>query len=161
MVGAARPSVPKADALVTQAAVTQEVTQQRAVTERATIETNAQMLADKVINQREDIKRARSIVQRLWEIVDSDDSLVRASRNLTGQISNPAHELNRARRAELGDDDQVVALAQVVDSDGFQATAFIRHFRQWRECNPFLILDELRLLNKNHSKSLNKKVFTP
>lgn len=30
------------------------------------------MMADKVIGQREDIKRARSMVQRLWELVDAE-----------------------------------------------------------------------------------------
>lgn len=30
------------------------------------------MLADKVINQREDVKRARSTVQRLWKLVDDE-----------------------------------------------------------------------------------------
>lgn len=62
----------KAEALVTQALVTPEVTQQRKVSERLTIEASAQMIAETVLGQREDIRRARATVQRLWKIVDDE-----------------------------------------------------------------------------------------
>lgn len=62
----------KTEALVTQALVTHEVTQQRKVTERQIVETNALMIAEKVISQREDVKRARSIVQKLFAEVEAE-----------------------------------------------------------------------------------------
>ena len=49
-----------------------EVNAERAINERSIVDTNATMLADKVINQRDDIKRARSIVQKLWSAVESE-----------------------------------------------------------------------------------------
>lgn len=52
--------------------VTHEVTQQRKVTERQIVETNALMIAEKVISQREDVKRARSIVQKLFAEVEAE-----------------------------------------------------------------------------------------
>ena len=62
----------RTDALVTQQTVTAVVTEQSRISERQTIEASAQMMADKVLNQREDIKQARAIVQRLWAIVDAE-----------------------------------------------------------------------------------------
>jgi len=62
----------KADSLVTQQAVTPEVTQERRVTEKRIIDANATMLADKVLGQRTDVARARATVQRLWAIVDAE-----------------------------------------------------------------------------------------
>lgn len=60
----------KADALVRKQEVRNEVRAESAISEREQINASAQMMADKVLGQREDIKRARTIVQRLWEIVD-------------------------------------------------------------------------------------------
>jgi len=62
----------KTEALVTQALVTHEVTQQRKVTERQIVETNAQMIAEKVIGQREYVQRARSSVQKLFGEVEAE-----------------------------------------------------------------------------------------
>ena len=62
----------KAESLVTASEVTREVTQNRRETERSIVDASASMMADKVIGQREDIKRARSMVQRLWELVDAE-----------------------------------------------------------------------------------------
>lgn len=57
---------------VTKAEVTKKVTKEQRVTEQAIVEVNAQSIADKVLEQRSDIKRARSIVQKLWEMVEAE-----------------------------------------------------------------------------------------
>ena len=62
----------KAEALVRKQEVRKEVRTEAAISEREQINASAQMMADKVIGQREDIKRARSMVQRLWELVDAE-----------------------------------------------------------------------------------------
>ena len=62
----------KAESLVTSSEVTHEVTQSRRETERSIVDASAAMIADKVINQRADIQRARSIVQKLWDAVDAE-----------------------------------------------------------------------------------------
>lgn len=62
----------RANSLVTQAAVTREVTPESRVTERNIVEANAAVIADAVINQRADVRRARATVQRLWSLVDSE-----------------------------------------------------------------------------------------
>ena len=62
----------RADTLVTQALVTPKVTPEQRVTEQAIVEVNAKMLADATLNQRDDVKRARAIVQKLWAAVESE-----------------------------------------------------------------------------------------
>lgn len=62
----------RADTLVTQAVVTPKVTPEQRVTEQSIIEVNAKMLADHILNQRDDVKRARAIVQKLWAAVESE-----------------------------------------------------------------------------------------
>lgn len=62
----------KAESLVRKNEVRKEVRTEAAISEREQITVSAQMLADKVLNQREDIKQARAIVQRLWAIVDAE-----------------------------------------------------------------------------------------
>lgn len=60
----------KADAKVNESLVNDAVNAKTAVSERQTIESNAQMLADKLLGQRADIALARATVQRLWIIID-------------------------------------------------------------------------------------------
>jgi hypothetical protein len=55
----------KADELVTKAAVTKEVTAAALVTERLTVEVNAQALANVRLEHRTDIRRGRSLVNKL------------------------------------------------------------------------------------------------
>ena len=62
----------KADALVSEREVSAEVSERTKKAEREVIEANATMLADRVINQRTDISRARATVQRLWSMVDAE-----------------------------------------------------------------------------------------
>ena len=61
----------KAETLVSEREVSAEVSSQTKLAERMVVDVNAQMLADKIINQREDIRRSRATVQRLWAIVDA------------------------------------------------------------------------------------------
>lgn len=56
-----------AEAKVTKAEVTKEVTNEQKIAEKLVIEANAQMIADTVLIQREDLKRSRSLVQKLFE----------------------------------------------------------------------------------------------
>ncbi len=60
----------KADALVSAREVSAEVSLQNKIAERQVVEANANLLADAVLNQRADVKRARSTVQKLWDMVD-------------------------------------------------------------------------------------------
>lgn len=57
----------KADALVTKAEVTKEVTSEQAVTERRIVEANAQVIADVRVSHRRDIARARSLAMKLLD----------------------------------------------------------------------------------------------
>lgn len=57
----------KADALVTKAEVTKEVTRERAVTERRIVEANAQVIAEVRVSHRRDIARARSLAMKLLD----------------------------------------------------------------------------------------------
>lgn len=57
----------KADALVTKAEVTKEVTSEQTVTERRIVEANAQVIADVRVSHRRDIARARSLAMKLLD----------------------------------------------------------------------------------------------
>lgn len=52
--------------------VNAEVNIERAINDRQIVEANAAMIADKVINQRADIQRARAVVQRLWDAIATE-----------------------------------------------------------------------------------------
>ena len=56
----------KAEALVTQAQVTREVTEESVATERDIVDANATMQADAVLGQRKDISRSRGVVKKLF-----------------------------------------------------------------------------------------------
>jgi hypothetical protein len=57
----------KADALVTTRAVTKEVTSQKAVTDRAIVEANAEVIANIRLAHRSDIRRARDLCMKLLQ----------------------------------------------------------------------------------------------
>lgn len=61
----------RAEAKVSKAAVSAEVSAQRKVSEQTIVEANAQVQADAILSQRRDIKRARSIVQRLFVTLEA------------------------------------------------------------------------------------------
>lgn len=62
----------QANAIVTKREVTKEVTAESKATEKSLVDANAKMLADKVLNQRSDIQRARAVVQRLWDAIATE-----------------------------------------------------------------------------------------
>lgn len=62
----------KADELVRKEEVRSLVRAANQESEREQINVSAQMLADKLLNQREDIQRARAVVNRLWKLVEDE-----------------------------------------------------------------------------------------
>jgi len=52
--------------------VNAEVNAARVINDRQIVDANATMLADKVINQREDVRRARSVVNKLWTSIEAE-----------------------------------------------------------------------------------------
>ena len=96
----------KADALVRKQEVRNEVRTEAAISEREQINASAQMMADKVIGQREDIKRARAMVQRLWELVDAEldhpEELKRLGELLATPDENGNDKLNDMYFAAIG-----------------------------------------------------------
>lgn len=60
----------KAEALVSAREVSEQVSEQAKIAERQIVEVNAAMLADRLLSQREDIRRCRATVNRLWSLVD-------------------------------------------------------------------------------------------
>lgn len=61
----------KAEALVSSKAVSKEVSKEDLATEREIVESNAQAIADAVLNQRADVKRGRGVVQKLFAEVET------------------------------------------------------------------------------------------
>lgn len=79
----------KAEALVTKAEVTKEVTSEQAVTERRIVEANAQVIAEVRVSHRRDIARARSLAMKLLDELevqtDSVDLLEQLETALAGE----------------------------------------------------------------------------
>jgi len=79
----------KADALVTKAEVTKEVTSEQAVTERRIVEANAHVIAEVRVSHRRDIARARSLAMKLLDELevqtDSVDLLEQLETALAGE----------------------------------------------------------------------------
>ncbi|WP_322997942.1 hypothetical protein [Castellaniella sp.] len=131
----------KADALVTKAAVTSEVTSEQAVTERSIVEANAQVIAEIRTTHRRDIARARSLamsllveleaqtdntdmIQQLAEAIaaseDSPDGLMRAFQRVmstSGRIDS-MKKLAEALKVLVGMERE----AYEVGTDGDQPT---------------------------------------
>lgn len=61
----------KADAKVSEALVSEKVSAESNANERAIVEANAQVIADTVLNQRRDVSRSRSIVQKLFDELEA------------------------------------------------------------------------------------------
>lgn len=95
----------RAEDLVSKSLVSKEVSKERLVSERQVVETNAQMLADKVINQREDIKRARNIVNKLFAEVEAEcdhkEDFERIGELLAAPDANGKDRLNDLYRAAI------------------------------------------------------------
>lgn len=110
----------RVDALVTQALVTPEVTQEQRVTERRIVEANAEMLAEKIVNQRADISRARTTVQRLWAVVEAEldfpEEFDQIGEILRDQNDSGQDKLNDLYRAAIGIPQQVKNVKLLAES---------------------------------------------
>lgn len=112
----------RAEALVRRAEVRTEVRADLALSEREQINVNAQMLADKVINQREDVKRLRNTINSLFEELDVENESkeselaerVRIAKALT-ETTKIAIELERRilKLDEFSHDETGVRVARV------------------------------------------------
>ena len=98
---------------VTRAEVTSSVTTETKATERDVIEANAKVIADAVLNQRTDVKRARGIVQKLFAaaeaMIDGADDFEKLCELLRAPDENGVDRLNDIYR-------KVMALPTQVDS---------------------------------------------
>ena len=110
----------KAESLVRKNEVRKEVRTEAAISEREQINVSAQMLADKVLNQREDIKQARALVQRLWAIVDAELNHPVEFADLGELMREPDEfgqdKLNDMYRAAIGLPQQVKNVKLLADS---------------------------------------------
>lgn len=109
-----------AEAKVTKAEVTRIVTKEAAISERQVVEVNAQLLADVVLNERSDVKRARSIVQKLWELVevelDHPEELEKLGDLLRSEDEFGNDKLNDLYRAAIGLPQQVKNAKALADA---------------------------------------------
>lgn len=96
----------KADELVRKAEVRTEVRTESAISEREQIQASASMIADKVLNQREDIRRSRATVQRLWALVDAEldhpEELAHLGKLMACPDENGQDKLNDLYHAAIG-----------------------------------------------------------
>lgn len=110
----------KAEALVSEREVSAKVSAQTAISERQIVETNATLLADKVINQRQDIQRARSIVQKLWDAVDTELNHPEEFAKIGDMLRSPdefgADKMNDLYFAALGLPQQVKNVKLLADA---------------------------------------------
>ena len=89
-----------AEAKVTKAEVTKEVTKETAVSERQTIESNAQMLADIVLNQRTNVKRAMAVVVALWGEIEAAGDYTEEFRRV-GELMRSEDEFGQDRLNDM------------------------------------------------------------
>lgn len=110
----------KAESLVSEREVSARVSAQTAVSERQIVEANAGLLADAVINQRSDIKRARSIVQKLWALVDAEldypEEFAALGEMLAAPDENRQDKLNDMYRAAIGLPQQIKNVKLLADA---------------------------------------------
>jgi hypothetical protein len=109
-----------ADAKVAKAEVAKEVSAETKIAERQVVEVNAAMLADKVLNQREDIRLARATVQKLWELVNSElektEELRRLGELMASPDENGADKLNDLYFAAIGLPQQIKNVKLLADA---------------------------------------------
>lgn len=79
----------KADELVTKRTVTADVTAERAVTEAAVIDANAQVIADIRLSHRKDISRSRKLAMALLEELELETQDVSALEKLGELLEQP------------------------------------------------------------------------
>lgn len=98
----------KAESIVRKAEVRKEVrkSDECVLSDNEQVQVSAQMMADKVINQRQDIKRARAIVQKLWDMVEAELDQPGEFRQLGEMMANPDEngidKLNDMYHAAIG-----------------------------------------------------------
>lgn len=103
----------KAEALVTQAQVTREVTAESVATERDIVDANATMQADAVLGQRKDISRSRGVVKKLFAELETQldcaDDFAKLGDLMASPDDNGTDKLNEMYR-------KVMSLPSRVDS---------------------------------------------
>ena len=103
----------KAEALVTQAQVTREVTAESVATERDIVDANATMQADAVLGQRKDISRSRGVVKKLFAELETQldcaEDFAKLGELMASPDDNGADKLNELYR-------KVMSLPSRVDS---------------------------------------------
>lgn len=109
-----------ADAKVAKAEVAKEVSVETKIAERQVVEVNAAMLADKVLNQREDIRLARATVQKLWAAVDVEidktDELKILGDMMAAPDENGIDKLNDLYHAAIGLPQQIKNVKLLADA---------------------------------------------
>lgn len=103
----------KAEALVTQAQVTREVTAESVATERDIVDANATMQADAVLGQRKDISRSRGVVKKLFAELETQldcaEDFAKLGELMASPDDNGTDKLNELYR-------KVMSLPSRVDS---------------------------------------------
>lgn len=103
----------KAEALVTQAQVTREVTAESIATEREIVDANANAQADAVLGQRRDVSRSRGVVQKLFAELETQldcaEDFAKLGELMASPDDNGADKLNELYR-------KVMSLPSRVDS---------------------------------------------
>ena len=90
----------KADAKVNESLVNDLVNAKTAVSERQTIESNAQMLADIVLNQRTNVKRAMTVVVALWGEIEAAGDYTEEFRRV-GELMRSEDEFGQDRLNDM------------------------------------------------------------
>lgn len=103
----------KAEALVTQAQVTREVTAESIATEREIVDANANAQADAVLGQRRDVSRSRGVVQKLFAELETQldcaEDFAKLGELMASPDDNGTDKLNELYR-------KVMSLPSRVDS---------------------------------------------
>lgn len=93
----------KADALVSKAAVSSEVSTDTKARERAVIDANAQAVADVRLGHRKDARRVRQLTNRLMDELEqqTDPATLAKLQELAAAVVTPGEKLGRDRYGEL------------------------------------------------------------
>lgn len=96
----------KTEQLVSKQVVSKTVSKEQRITEQLIVDTNAQSIADHVMSQRSDIKRARMVAQKLWDMVEAELDNAAEFRALGEMMANPDEngfdKLNDMYHAAIG-----------------------------------------------------------
>lgn len=103
----------KADALVTTRTVTKEVTSEQAVTDRAIVEANAEVIANIRLGHRSDIRRARTLCMSLLEELEAETGDIELFREL-GDMLRSEDDKGQDKRNDVYQ--KVISSAGRIDS---------------------------------------------